>query len=69
MRNSVKSLLAIGTLLILLGLVSIATPLALQWMIIIGVVFFIVAYFVHRGHKKEDQRVREARESIRSNRR
>ena len=60
MRNSVKSLLAVGTILIILGLVSIPTPLALQWMIIIGVVFFITSYFVHRGHRKDEQRVRES---------
>ena len=59
MRTSVKTLLAVGALLIFVGLISIVSSLALQWTIIIGVVFFIIAFFVHRGHKKEDRMLKE----------
>ena len=58
MNKATKNLLIVGAILIVVGLVSIPSPLTLQWLATIGLVLLIVAFFTHRGYKKEQLRTR-----------
>ena len=58
MNSQTKTLLIIGIILVAVGLVSIPSPYSLQWLATIGIVVLIIAFFTHRGYKKEQQRTR-----------
>ena len=55
MTTTTKTLLIIGAILILVGLVSIPSPLALQWLATIGVVMLVVA-FSNTGAPRRNKR-------------
>ena len=60
LSRKVSVMVGVGVFLILVGLASIPSPLALQWLATIGAVVLIAAYFYRRRSRRMEERFRTA---------
>ena len=58
MSTTTKFFLYTGGFLLIVGLISIPSPFALEWLASIGVIFLLIAGLTHISHRRAERRMR-----------